>query len=135
MIHTIIYHGKFALLNWDRLHAQRDHLDDFQYVDQEGHLRPLDPPSPKVDGLVFGFMEKPGLDLDHRYFAVRVEDVVLDHEVQLVACLHTDRKGHGPKPTQFGDESARRLLEDMMEENPEQRALLTELRRRTFGHA
>jgi hypothetical protein len=92
-------------------------------------------PSDKVDGIVFGYMEKSGkgLDREHRFFAVKVEDIVLQEPVQLIPNSHTDGKGFGPNPSLFGDRSARRLLSDIMAANPEQKAALTQIYKEHFG--
>lgn len=130
MRHTIIYHGRHGL-NFDRLCAYnvRGHLHDFTRIDGEGKERDLASPSRNVDGIVFGYMERTGEGFpdNDRFFAVRVQDIVLENPIQLVPRRHTDGKWFAPKPSQFGDESARALLSDIIAANPAQRASLMEV--------
>ena len=135
MRHTIIYHGRHGL-NFDRLCAYnvRGHLHDFTRIDGEGKERDLASPSRNVDGIVFGYMEKTGEELpgNDRFFAVRVQDIVLDNPVQLVPSRHTDGKWFAPRPSQFGDESARALLDDIIAANTAQQASLMEIYNQFF---
>ena len=131
MIHTILYLGRLDL-DLERLHHSRE---DFKILrpDNKG-LSPVDMPSRKVNGIVFGYMEnsQKGLDYDHKFFAVKVGDVVLEKRVPLVRRLHTDGKGFGPRASLFGDESAQRLLRDIVQANPEQKTALMRIYDRFF---
>lgn len=118
-IHTILYYGQCGL-NWERL---KTNPNDFQIKGPDDQFRAVDPPSKKVDGICFGYMNKAdGLKAN---FAVKVGENVLDKPVRLVTALHTDGKGFGPQASQFGDEAARCLLEDIICENPAQSAALS----------
>jgi len=123
MNHTIIYHGRYTL-NFERLRAYEGHLQDFTRLTE----RTLDSPSSKVDGIAFGYMQ----DGD-RFLAVRVNDVVLAKPIELDPRIHTDGKGFGPTPSQFGDKSAKKLLKDIIEANPKQEAELIQLYDVFFG--
>jgi hypothetical protein len=133
MIHTILYHGRFSL-NFDRLHELKDDFT-IRRPDGKGFFT-LDSPADKVDGIVFGYMEKSkrGLGAD-RFYAVKVEDVILDRPVRIDPKRHTDGKGFGPIPSQFGDDSASRLLADIVEENPGQEDELRAIYESTFDIA
>ena len=134
MIHTVLYHGRYNL-NLDRLREYEGHLHDFKRLDEEGNEWELESPSKNVKGIVFGYMEKgkEGLPDTDRFFAVRVEDVVLRNPIRLEPDLHTDGKWFGPQPSQFEDESARKLLADIIEANPEQSTELMRIYNRFFG--
>ena len=77
-----------------------------------------------VDGLFFGYMERPGL----RYVAVRVEygahDIVLEHPVLLDPPRHTNNKMFGPKPSCITDQAASTILLDAIVLNPWQEEAL-----------
>lgn len=134
MRHTIIYHGRYSL-NFDRLQACKDNPSEFKGLDEENNTWEIDVPSRKVNGIVFGYMEKGKVQLpdSERFFAVRVENIVLDNPVKLERDVHTDGKGFGPKSSQFGDESANRLLNDIIKANPLQKAALMNIYSRLFG--
>jgi hypothetical protein len=137
MRHTIIYQGRYSL-NFDRLHdyQARERLPEFTRIDGQGGEWDLDPPSRKVDGIIFGYMEKTGdeeLSASERFWAVRVQDIVLENPIRLVPRRHTDGKWFGPASSQFEDESARALLSDIIEANPAQRAALVKVYTRYFG--
>ncbi len=69
------------------------------------------------------------LDDAHQIVLGQVDDVVLRAPVLLIPERHTDGKGFFSAP-QFGDDSAMRLLVDMIVENPEKRDVLGRLLRR-----
>lgn len=120
MIHTIRYFGNFE----QGFHRLRS--DTNVYFDREGKSpKPLGEVSDKVNGLVFRYMEMPGKE----FVAVGVGDIVLRAPVLLVGERHTDGKGFAADP-HFGDDSAMRLLVDMIVANPERRdALGAQVRR------
>ena len=134
MRHTIIYHGRYSL-NFDRLQTCKDNPPDFKGLDEENNTWEIDAPSRNVNGIVFGYMEKGKAQLpdSERFFAIRVENVVLDNPVKLERDVHTDGKGFGPKSSQFGDESANRLLNDIIKANPQQKAALINIHNRFFS--
>jgi hypothetical protein len=117
MTNAIVYFGALEL-NFRNLKP-----GTCEYVHADGERVPAKAVGAKVDGILFAYMEGPG----KRFFAVRAEDVVLEHVVELVPRRHTDGKGFGPKPTHFGDASAYRLLSDMLAANPGKRDQLGEL--------
>jgi hypothetical protein len=131
MTHTIIYLGNLD----DNSKRLLDHnrVRGFRRIDSKGRERDIDPPSDLVDGIVFWYMEdgRKSLPKEKAFFAVAVEDVVLRQRVLLVPAKHTDGKWFGPSASQFGDESARALLNDMISANPDQadqlRSLLEQL--------
>ena len=102
-----------------------------RYRRKDGTCGSVIPRPASVDGILFGYMECQG----KLFEAVRAEygdqDVCLKKPVRLTRPLHTDGKGFGPNPSQFGDQSAKRLLADMASANPEQaerlRAISAEL--------
>jgi len=134
MLHTIIYHGRFTP-NFERLRRDKQ---DFLILGVDGKERfPVEPPSAKVDGIVFGYMEKSKLASDPKrgIFAVKVADIVLEHPIELKPRRHSDGKGYGPKDPLFGDQSAKRLLRDMIAKNPEQETELMAIYHKYFGGA
>ena len=116
MIHTILYYGRLDL-NFQRL---RKLGDDFKIARPGSRdFTEVASPSGKVDGIVFGYMEKSHRGLGNaRFCAVKVDDVVLDTPVLLKPERHTHGKGFGPRASQFGDVSARNLLADIIQHNP-----------------
>jgi hypothetical protein len=130
MIHTILYYGRFDL-NFERLHSTKEKFTVMR-PDNKGFWN-VESPSDKVDGIVFGYMEKSKQGLENRFFAVKIEDIILGNPVQLVPDSHTDGKGFGPKPSQFGDLSAMQLLRDIIAQNPDQKINLQEIYNRYFG--
>ncbi len=134
--HTIIYYGRYSL-NFERLHACKDNLTDFMRLDKENRPRQIEAPAETIDGIVFGYMEKGKEELpdSERFFAVRVEDVVIGNPIRLVPELHTDGKWFGPVSSQFGNESAERLLSDIIAVNPEQDLVLIAIYNKFFASA
>lgn len=108
MIHAIIYLGSLDI-NFGELTADAD-----KYRDASGNQHVARKPSDAVNGIVFARMQR-----GKQEYAVRAADVVLHEPVPLVPARHSDEKGYGPNPTQFGSASAQRLLADMAKANPE----------------
>ena len=121
MIHSIGYLGPYDT-NIGRLA-----INSTEYVRYNGTMGNIDEPADKVNGIFFGYLEKP----KRQFFAVRAS--FLEHRVNLANPVHldptkhTDGKGFGPKPPQFGDVSATNLLKDMIAANPCQVAELTKI--------
>jgi hypothetical protein len=74
-----------------------------------------------------------GLSTKDAFHAVSVEDIVLDQTLLLVPDRHTDGKWFGPSPSQFGDDSARALLRDIIEANPAKAGDLGAIYQQFFG--
>jgi hypothetical protein len=119
MVHTILYLGRYSL-NIGRLQEHKGPILVFERQIEEGVFLSTARPSNKVDGIVFGYMEKgyEGLSTKDSFHAVSVEDIVLDQTILLVPDRHTDGKWFGPSASQFGDDSARTLLRDIIAANP-----------------
>lgn len=134
MIHTILYLGRYSD-NFDRLRSHTGRVGTFKRIDAKGNECPIDPPSEKVDGIVFGYMEKgyEGLSTKEAFYAVAVKDTVLETPIPLVPDRHTDGKRIGPSAPQFGSNSARVLLKDIIARNPSQAAELQAIYRNYFG--
>jgi hypothetical protein len=135
MVHTIIYLGRYSL-NFERLRSHA-HVSGFMGRHESGAEWSIEAASPKVDGIVFGYMEKgkEGLRTEDAFYAVAVDDVVLQSPLKLDRSRHTDGKGFGPTASQFGDRAAQALLEDVIKANQDQIAELREVQRRCFGTA
>jgi hypothetical protein len=133
VIHTILYLGRFSL-NIDRLREHRRAIRTFKRQNEKGVFLTTVGPSDKVDGIVFGYMEKgyERLSTKDAFYAVSVEDIVLDNPLLLVPDRHTDGKWFGPSPSQFGDESARALLRDIIAANLSKVAELQNTYKRFF---
>jgi hypothetical protein len=112
--HGIAYHGGFET-NFSKLLSGAT-----SYCTRECVTRPLPEWPASIDGVRFGYMEQP----DKEFVAVRATltdwDVVVRHAVVLVPSRHTDGKGFAPRPTTFGSESAKNLLDDLIASNPDQ---------------
>jgi hypothetical protein len=91
-----------------------------EYLREDGSRGQVDERPQNVDGVFFGYMECDS----KRFVAVRAEyeddDIVLANPVPLQPQRHTDGKSFGPNPSRFGDESAERLLIDMIAKTPDQ---------------
>jgi len=113
MKHSIGYLGHYDRSFADLRPGIRDHLRE------DGSVGHVDERPPEVDGVFFGYMERQG----KTFVAVRAQygelDVVVRHAVLLDRARHTDGKGFGPNPSRFGDDSASRLLADMIAANPD----------------
>jgi hypothetical protein len=134
MVHTILYLGRYSL-NFERLRSHTGAVATFVRHDESGAEWPIEAPSLKVDGIVFGYMErgKEGLHTEDAFFAVAVGDIVLRNPIKLGRTRHTDGKGFGPSASQFGEASAQVLLEDIIQANPGQAAELQEIHRSFFS--
>lgn len=118
MTHTILYYGNF-LRNFRTLEPTTSTC-----VNKTGEIGEVEKATAKVDGLQFRYMELP----DKEFVAVGVGDIVLRAPVLLVQERHTDGKGFFSGP-HFGDDSAMRLIVDMIVANPEYRDALGRLLR------
>lgn len=110
MKHTLLYMGRLSL-NFDELTGETT-----SYRKPDGTRAAHPTPSAAVDGIVFGYMEKPGT----RCFAVKVGAVVLDVPVLIDVERHCDGKFFGPSPSLVGDSAARGLAADAIRTNPHQ---------------
>jgi len=123
MRHALMYHGGFE--------RNRPQLKPgaTTFLGSDGAEHQLPPWPSSVDGLRFGYMEKPG----KRFVVVRVvddkEDLVLDNDVLLDFARHLGHgKRLGPEPTIVTDETAAVLLADIMAKNPKQQMQLGNFR-------
>ena len=114
MTHTILYYGNYEL-NHHMLTPETT-----TRINASGGQTSIKPPSKKVDGLVFGYMEEP-----FACFAVIVGSVVLRRPLKLIEARHIDGKSFGPSASIFGDISAKNLLDDIIASNPSQQNELT----------
>jgi hypothetical protein len=110
--HSIGYLGQYDR-NFQGLHS-----DPHEYVRENGRTGHVDLRPKDVTGIFFGYMECIG----KTFVAVRAQysdmDIILETPIPLDPVRHTDGKGFGPNPARFGDESAARLLADMIAVNP-----------------
>jgi hypothetical protein len=65
-------------------------------------------------------------------YASTVGDIILANPLRVVPDKHTDGKWFGPAASQFGDCSARALLEDIIRQNPDQAGELQGVYRKYF---
>jgi hypothetical protein len=124
-MHALMYQGGFEA-NFPRLKSGAR-----TFLGSDGSERMIPDWPDEADGLRVGYMEKAG----KRFVAVRVmdgeEDIVLEHELLIDPPSHMGfGKRFSPEPTLIEDEVARRLLDDIIEKNPDQRAELLVLRGR-----
>lgn len=120
-----MYHGGFEA-NFTRMKSGAT-----TFLGSDGAERVIPDWPDEADGLRIGYMEKPG----KRFVAVRVmhdhDDVFLENELLIDPPSHM---GYGnrfsPEPTVIEDDVAKRLLKDIIEKNPGQRAQLAAIRDR-----
>jgi hypothetical protein len=101
------------------------------FLGSDGSERVIPDWPDEADGLRIGYMEKAG----KRFVAVRVmddkDDVMLGNELLIDPPSHMGYgKRFSPEPTLIEDDTAKQLLNDIIEKNPEQRAQLTAIRDR-----
>ena len=125
MRHALMYQGSFEK-NFASLASG---ARSFVGSDEREHEIPAWPEN--VDGLRVGYMEKAG----KRFVAVRVmddkADIMLDNELLLDPPSHMGYgKRFGHEPTIIEDDTAKQLLNDIIEKNPDQRAELKAIRDR-----
>ena len=109
------------------IHYDRDFTDlkpgTSRYRREDGTKGPVALRPTNLDGIFFGYLECRG----KKFVAVRAEyggyDVFVKNPVELEPPRHTDKKGFGPNSSRFGDDSAERLLGDLITKNPEQAEL------------
>jgi hypothetical protein len=125
MSHALMYQGGFET-NFPGLKpgARTFHGSD-------GSERVLGDWPDDADGLRVGYMEKSG----KRFVAVRVmddqADIVLQHELLIDAPSHMGYgKRFGAEPTMIQDDTAKRLLDDIIARNPDQKADLEAIKSR-----
>lgn len=125
MVHALMYHGGFET-NFPALKPGAD-----SFTGSDGSQRALGDWPSNADGLRIGYMEKAG----KRFVAVRVMDdegdVVLENELLIDPPTHMGYgKRFSAEPTLIADDVAKRLLDDIIEKNPEQRVDLLAIRGR-----
>jgi hypothetical protein len=114
MRHALMYQGSF-----EENHASlAPGTNTFRGTD--GTARDLPAWPNEADGLRIGYMEKAG----KRFVAVRVQfegqDIVLDTPVVIDQMRHLGSKRFSPEATIIPDDQAEALLNDLIEQNPEQ---------------
>jgi hypothetical protein len=120
-----MYHGSFEA-NFSRMKSGAT-----SFVGSDGSEHAIQDWPDEADGLRIGYMEKAG----KRFVAVRVmddkADVMLGNELLLDPPSHM---GYGKRfshePTIIEDDTAKQLLNDIIEKNPDQRAELKAIRDR-----
>ena len=115
MHHGLMYQGGYES-NFSDLKAGSN-----SFKGSDGTTRQLPDWPEQVDGVRFGYMEKPG----KHFVAVRVQfeekDVVLENPIAVDAARHMGYgKRFGPEPTVIPDETARVLMTDIMKKNLDQ---------------
>ena len=126
MTHGLMYHGGFERNFGDLASGART------FRGSDGSERTLAEWPEAVNGVRVGYMEKPG----KRFVAVRVQDddsdVVLRREVVLDPPRHMGYgKRFSAEPTIVDNDGViRQLLDDMITQNPDQKAELTAIRDR-----
>lgn len=114
MQHALMYQGSFEK-NYPGLQPG---ASAFRGTDNVEHRIPEWPTD--VNGVKIGYMEKTG----KKFYAVRVQfeghDIILKNPVVLDPMRHLGNKRFAPEPTMITDTMAETLLDDMIENNPEQ---------------
>jgi hypothetical protein len=125
MPHALMYHGSFES-NFSKMKSGAT-----TFVGSDGSQHHIPDWPDEADGLRIGYMEKAG----KRFVAVRVmddkADVMLGNELLIDPPSHM---GYGKRfshePTIIEDDTAKQLLNDIIEKNPEQRTELKAIRNR-----
>jgi hypothetical protein len=120
-----MYHGSFEA-NFSKMKAGAT-----SFLGSDGSQAAIPDWPTEADGLRIGYMEKAG----KRFVAVRVmdnkADVMLGNELLIDPPSHM---GYGKRfshePTIIEDDTAKQLLNDIIEKNPDQRAELKAIRDR-----
>ena len=120
-----MYHGSFEA-NFSKMKAGAT-----SFSGSDGSQREIPDWPAEADGLRIGYMEKAGT----RFVAVRVmddkADVMLDNELLIDPPSHMGYgKRFSPEPTIIEDDTAKHLLNDIIEKNPDQAAELKAIRDR-----
>ena len=120
-----MYHGGFEA-NFSKMKSGAT-----TFLGSDGSERVIPDWPDEADGLRIGYMEKAG----KRFVAVRVmdekSDVMLGNELLLDPPSHMGYgKRFSPEPTIIEDDTAKQLLNDIIEKNPDQRAELKAIRDR-----
>ena len=114
MQHGLMYQGSFEQ-NYSGLQPG---AKAFRGTDGAEHRIPEWPTD--VNGVKIGYMEKSG----KKFYAVRVQfeghDIILKNPVLLDPMRHLGNKRFAPEPTTITDPIAETLLDDLIDENPEQ---------------
>jgi hypothetical protein len=125
MRHALMYHGSYEA-NFSKMKAGAT-----SFLGSDGSQAEIPDWPPEADGLRIGYMEKAG----KRFVAVRVmdnkSDVMLGNELLIDPPSHMGYgKRFGHEPTIIEDDTAKQLLNDIIEKNPDQRAELKAIRDR-----
>ena len=124
MQHVMRFEGGFER-NYPTLRAGA-----VEYEGEDGARQQIVPWPTDADGLCFGFMEQRG----KRFYAVRVrygdEEIVFGEPVRLDPSRHLGGRRFSATPIPLGDEPASALFTDIFDANPQQRRVLTALRKR-----
>jgi hypothetical protein len=114
MTHGLMYQGAFER-NYPLLAPGRS-----TFVATDGAEQPLPPWPDDVDGVRVGYMERRG----KRFLAVRLQfaefDLVLRNPVPLDKLRHLGGQRFAARPTRVSDDAASALLDDVLEQNPDQ---------------
>ena len=78
---------------------------------------------PKLDGLVFGFMEAP-----EGIVVTQVDEVPLKKRIPVVARRHLEGGGLGPSGRDVGEDAARNVISDVIAHNPTLKPRISEKR-------
>jgi len=118
MNHAYMYHGGFER-NYHTLRAGAT-----TYQTRTGVTVPVPEWPADVDGLRVAYMERRG----KKFYAVRVQfedrDIVLRKPVVIDPMRHMGNRRFAAEPTVVDDDCASALLDDVIEQNPEQRVEL-----------
>ena len=120
-----MYHGSFEA-NFGKMRAGAT-----SFLGSDGSQAEIPDWPREADGLRIGYMEKAG----KRFVAVRVmdakADIMLGNELLIDPPSHMGYgKRFSPEPTIIEDDTAKQLLNDIIEKNPDQGAELKAIRDR-----
>jgi hypothetical protein len=96
------------------------------FIGTSEHPRKLDL-SHKRTGILFGYIERAKKGWGKQFFCIRANDVLVPTPLPLDPKRHTDGKGFFPNFL-ISDESAERLLDDLIEINRERKPELDQIR-------
>ncbi len=103
-----------------------------QYITKKGKSASVEPFPPNMDGIKFFGMEDmtSGKSIPK---VVMVEDIKLPNPISIIYDRHSDGKKIGPSGVFFGDNSAKNLMSDISDRNPELKDKISRIYQEYFG--
>jgi hypothetical protein len=127
-MHIMRYVGRFEI-NYKELKS-----NPLKYINSSSLSANVKPFPKDYEGIKFYCMENMTKGKAIPIF-VMVQDLKLKNPLEIDRVKHTDGKGIGPSGCSFGDESAKSILKDVAEINPEIQELISQIYEKYFGNS